>query len=128
MKDIRFLKLSEIILIAQNQIKLYGGTFGIRDMTLLSSAAAMPEASFDGKYLHESIFDKASAYIFHISQNYPSIDGNKRTGLAAGLVFLELNNVSIEDPNGVLYQTIIDITEGKQHKEGLSRVLNELSK
>ena len=87
-------------MIAQNQIRLYGGTFGIRDMTLLSSAAAMPEASFDG---------------------------NKHTGLAAGLVFLELNNVSIEDPDGILYRTITDITEGKQNKETLSNVLNELS-
>ena len=127
MKEIRFLKLSEIILIAQDQIRLYGGTFGIRDMTLLSSAAAMPEASFEGKYLHESIFDKAAAYIFHITQNHPFIDGNKRTGLAAGLVFLELNDISIIDHQEILYKLIIDITKGKKNKEDLSKILNDLS-
>jgi len=73
-ENIRFLKLSEIILIAQNQIKQYGGTFGIRDISLLSSAVAMPEASFDGSYLHESMYDKAAAYIFHLTQNHPFIE------------------------------------------------------
>ncbi len=127
MEKIRFLKLVEIIIIAQNQIKNYGGTFGIRDLTLLSSAAAMPESSFDGKYLHESLYDKAAAYIFHITQNHPFIDGNKRTGLASGLVFLELNGIEISDPKGILYEFIIEITAGLKNKNDISAVMKELT-
>ena len=102
MDNIRFLTLSEIILIAQNQLNLYGGLFGIRDYSLLSSALAMPKSMFDGKYLHQSIIEKAAAYIFHLTQNHPFIDGNKRVGLASGLVFLELNGISIEDKSDEL--------------------------
>ncbi len=126
MGEIRFLKLSEILLIAQNQIKLYGGSFGLRDMSLLSSAAAMPESGFEGKYLHESLYDKAAAYIFHITQNHPFIDGNKRTGLSSGLVFLELNGISIEDPTGSLYDLIIELTCGKKTKADIAEALKKL--
>ena len=128
MNKIRFLKLSEIILIAQNQIKLYGGTFGIRDIRLLSTAAAMPEAGFDGNYLHKDIFEMAAAYIFHLIQNHPLIDGNKRTGLASGLVFLELNGIVIEDPEDILYDLIIQTIEGNNDKKTISSVLSSLSK
>ena len=55
----------------EDQINLYGGSLGIRNRELLESAVNMPVISFEGHYLHKTIFDKASAYIFHIAQNNP---------------------------------------------------------
>lgn len=90
-----FLELADILDIHQDQIERYGGAPGIRDLNLLQSAAAMPEASFGGVYLHSSIHEMAAAYLFHIVQNHPFTDGNKRTGTVAAVVFLKLNGFAI---------------------------------
>ena len=58
----------------------------------------MPESTFDGVYLHEDLFASAAAYAFHIAEGQPFLDGNKRTGLNAALVFLELNGRTVDDP------------------------------
>jgi death-on-curing protein len=76
MADIIFLTLAEVIDIHTDQIERYGGSPGVRDMNLLSSAVAMPSASFGSDYLHADICEMAAAYAFHIAQNHPFIDGN----------------------------------------------------
>ena len=70
----------------------------------------------------------AAAYAFHIAQNHPFIDGNKRVALAAALVFLELNSVLISDPSGKLYDAMIKIATGKMKKDEMARLLRTLSK
>jgi death-on-curing protein len=73
------------------------------------------------------LFDKAAAYLFHLCQNHCFIDGNKRIGLAAALVFLDLNGVTVGDPEGRLYQLVIDVTSGKARKPEIAAVLRELA-
>ena len=75
---IKFLTLSEVLLILEDQIRNYGGVYGVRDRNLLSSAIYMPESSFGGKYLHETVPAMAAAYTFHICQNHPFLDGNEK--------------------------------------------------
>ena len=58
---IRFLSLAEIMIIYEDQIRNYGGTYGVRDISLLSSALNMPQSSFDGNYLHKTIPEMAAA-------------------------------------------------------------------
>ena len=65
MEKVLFLTLAEVIEIHNDQMQRYGGHAGIRDMNLLSSAVAMPYASFSGKFLHADIFEMAAAYAFH---------------------------------------------------------------
>jgi|SRR5208282_5620659 len=108
--------MSEVLLILQDQIRRYGGVYGVRDPSLLSSALAMPNSSFEGKYLHKDLFEQASAYAFHICQNHPFIDGNKRTGLAAALVFLSLNGIELDDPDEELYKLMMKVANGKATK------------
>jgi death on curing protein len=127
MNNIKFLSLAEILLIHKYVLELYGGIDGIRDLSLLSSAVAMPESSFEGKYLHENIFQMSSAYAFHICQNHPFLDGNKRTALASALVFLDLNGYDINDKNNVLYHAIMEIASSKKDKKYLTDILKELS-
>ncbi len=105
----RFLTMSEVLLILQDQIRRYGGTYGVRDPELLSSALAMPEATFEGKYLHRDLYEQAAAYAFHLCQNHPFVDGNKRTALASALVFLSLNGVELDDPKGELYDLMMGV-------------------
>ena len=92
----------------------------------MSSAAAMPYATFSGRFLHADIYEMAAAYAFHICQNHPFIDGNKRAALASALVFLEMNGVSISDPEGKLYKAMIDLSVGKLNKTGLAKIFRGL--
>ncbi len=121
-----FLTLAEVINIHSNQIELYGGQNGVRDFGLLQSALAQPEASFAGQWLHEDEFLMAAAYAFHICQNHPFFDGNKRTALASALVFLELNNISLDDPNGKLLEAMLNIAKGMLSKQQFAQILKEL--
>jgi prophage maintenance system killer protein/DNA-binding phage protein len=86
-----FLDVEDVLLIHEEQLRRYGGSLGLRDRGLLESAVAMPRATASGELLHENLFAMAAAYAFHIAQNQPFVDGNKRTGLlAAGFdAFLE---------------------------------------
>lgn len=91
-----FLTLDDVLESHQNQIDTYGGSHGIRDLGLLESAIAQPEASYGGQYLHADLFEMASAYLYHLVMNHPFVDGNKRVGLEVAMIFLEINGVSIE--------------------------------
>ena len=124
----RFLTLSEVVLILEDQIRRYGGEFGVRDLFLLSSALGMPRAQYSGSYLHETIFDQAKAYAYHICQNHPFVDGNKRVGLAAALVFLKLNGYEIEDPEEKLYDPMMSVAAGEAQKGDIAAVFRRLSR
>lgn len=123
-----FLNLAKAMTLHAGQIERYGGTEGIRDMALLQSALAQPEAGFGGHWLHEGLFEMAAAYAFHICKDHPFLDGNKRTALEAALVFLELNGVSIIDPRRTLVGVMVSVAEGKMSKKGLAQVFRDLPK
>lgn len=93
-----FLTVEDVLVIHEEQLARYGVGAGVRDPGALDSAVATPRATFDGQLVHEDLFAMAAAYAFHIAQNQPFVDGNKRTGLAAALVFLDLNGVTVVDP------------------------------
>ncbi len=101
-----FLDLEHILRLHRSLIEHYGGADGIRDIGLLHSAISMPQASYGGEYLHRDIFEMAAAYLFHIVQNHPFLDGNKRTGAASAIVFLALNDIEIENDE----QGVVDLT------------------
>lgn len=116
---IKFLTLSEVLTILEDQIKNYGGKYGVKDLNLLSSAIYMPESSYDGQYLHKTIPAMAAAYAFHICQDHPFIDGNKRTALASSLVFLDINGYEFNCKDETLYNEIMNVAKGEIKKDKL---------
>ena len=62
----------------------------------------------------------AAAYLFHIVRNHPFVDGNKRTGVTAALVFLEMNGIQIRASDQALVQTVLAVAEGKLQKGALA--------
>lgn len=88
---IHYLTLEKVIEIHDQLIEKYGGSKGVLNLSLLQSALAAPKASFSGKYIHRTIYDKTAAYLFHITKNHPFVDGNKRTATMAALLFFEIN-------------------------------------
>ena len=125
MKDPRFLTLDEVLAIHSDQVRQYGGSGGIRDVGLLSSALAMPRASFGGQYLHPSLHEMAAACLFHLVQNHPSIDGNERIGLAATIAFLGLNDVWLESPSEELLEMVLKVARGEIGKPETAVFLRE---
>ena len=115
-----FLTLDDIIESHQNQIETYGGSHGIRDIGLLESAIAQPEASFGGQYLHADIFQMAAAYIYHLVMNHPFVDGNKRVGLEAALIFLEINNENLSASDEELVDLVLKTTAGQVGKREIA--------
>jgi len=71
----------------------FGGSNGVRDVPLLESAVAAPQASFGGSSPYQDLAEVAAAYLFYLCKNHPFIDGNKRAALGACVVFLRLNGV-----------------------------------
>lgn len=87
----RYITYQYVIELHDDLIDEYGGRKGILNEGLLRSALEMPKARFDGKDLHRTIFDKTAAYLFHMIQNHPFVDGNKRTASMAAMIFFASN-------------------------------------
>jgi len=125
MKEPRFLTLDEILAIHSDQVRRYGGSAGIRDPGLLQSALAMPRASFGGQYLHPALHEMAAAYLFHLVQNHPFIDGNERIGLAATIAFLGLNDTWLESDPVELLEVVLRVARGEIGKPEIAVFLRE---
>jgi death-on-curing protein len=104
-----FLDIDHTIRLHRSLIETYGGAEGIRDVGLLQSALAMPQASFGGELLHKDLFEMASAYLYHIVQNHPFMDGNKRTGAAAAIIFLAMNDLELIVEEDALVDLVLQV-------------------
>jgi death-on-curing protein len=74
-------------------IAKFGGSDGVREMALLESAVAAPQATFGGRSPYKDMAEVAAAYLFYICRNHLFIDGNKRAAMGACVVFLRLNGI-----------------------------------
>ena len=120
-----FLTLEEIVKIHDDQINRYGGASGIRDLGLLESALAQPQTIFGGVFLHSDLFEMAAAYFFHIIQNHPFMDVNKRVGAVAALVFLEINNKAVIMTNDELESQVLSVAQGLTDKTASAKFFRE---
>lgn len=122
-----FLTLDDVLELHERQCERFGGAAGLRDQRLLASAIAQPEAAFDGAYVHSDLFEMAAAYLFHIVSNHPFLDGNKRTGLLAALVFLDLNGIQIETGTPELYALTMAVANGQLDKPAITGELRRIA-
>ena len=121
MNDPLFLSREEVLGIHHLSLQLHGGLDGLRDPGLLDSALTQPEAAHF--YGQGDLAAIAAAYAFHIAQNQPFIDGNKRTAMGSALTFLKLNGISPTVFDGaVLYDAMIAIAERRLDKAGLAAI------
>ena len=122
--------MSAVKAIHTEVLAAHGGAPGIRDEALLESAVAAPQASMMGKPLISEPTEIAAAYLFYLCRNDAFIDGNKRTALAACLVFLESNNLL---PRTKLSADeweafVLDVAAGKLDRDQTTRRLRKLVK
>jgi death on curing protein len=122
-----FLTLEDVREIHPLQLARFGGGEGVREEGLLESALAQPQASFGGQYMHADVWEMAAAYLFHLVSNHPFVDGNKRVGLLAALVFLELNGVSLTQGSEALYALTMAVAAGQKTKPEVTTELKRLA-
>lgn len=115
-----FLDLDRVIRLHRSLIEHYGGTGGVRDVGLLHSAIAMPQTAYGGEYLHGDLFEMAAAYLYHLVQNHPFLDSNKRTGAGAAIVFLAMNDVEIAADEQGLVDLTLSVATGQAGKSEIA--------
>lgn len=120
MTDPVFLSREAVDHIHESSLRAFGGADGVRDDNALESALAQPMHEF--YYRNSDLFQIAAAYAFHIAENQPYVDGNKRTGLLCALNFLQENGVPCDKPVAEFYDAMIGIAEKRVDKTGLAAV------
>lgn len=96
MKTFQYLILDDLLTIHDDMINTYGGSHGIRDMGLLQSALARPQATFSGEDLYITLFEKAAALFHSLMFNHAFLDGNKRTTIVSTARFLAINGCELD--------------------------------
>ena len=113
----------QIVLLHTQLIETTGGSDGIRDMGLLESALESPFQSYGGEELYPSIQAKAARLCYGLVKNHAMIDGNKRLGCHAMLVFLALNGYEMEYTQEELSDLILDVAADRKQYEDILRWL-----
>jgi death-on-curing protein len=119
-----FLTVAQVERLHQKSISRFGGASGVRDRGLFESAITQPRHTY--YYANGDLFDIAAAYAYHIAQAQACFDGNKRTGVAAAFLFLELNAVLTNFDSMPLYEAMIAVAEKRMDKPQLAQLLREL--
>ena len=129
-KSLKHLTVEAVKAIHREVLAAHGGAAGIRDETLLESAVAAPQATMMGQPLISDPLEIAAAYLFYICRNHPFLDGNKRTALAACLVFLEENGLLPDRklPIDDWEQIVVDVASSKIDRDATTRRLRKLLK
>ncbi len=108
-------------------IKTFGGLNGIRDEALLASAVFAPQSSFGEKSPYTDLIDVAAAYLFYLCRNHPFVDGNKRTAMAATIVFLRLNGMETARDSEKWERLLLDVAAGKLDRDQTTQYLRKLA-
>ena len=120
------LKVVNVLEIHSEAISQFGGSEGIREMALLESAVAAPQASFGGESVYTDIVEVAAAYLFFLCSNHPFVDGNKRAALGACIVFLRLNGIEPQTDNQAWEDLTLDVASAKLDREAATQRLRSL--
>ncbi len=119
----RYLSKNVILALQKNTIDTEGGLHGIRDDGLLEAALAMPIQQFGGQELHPTFFDKAAAYLFHLANNHPFLDGNKRIAWLSCIVFLQANGCKLDANSPDMIEFVLDVAQSKHNKTAIAQWL-----
>ena len=127
MTAVHFIPGELVLTIHADILQRYGGQAGLRDRNLLESALAQPRVTVGGKFAHKTIFDKAAAYGYHVCQNHPFIDGNKRVAFVLMDIFLQRNGWEIVAHEEDAYSMMLNLSSNKLSKTQLTLWLKEHS-
>lgn len=121
----KYLSSEDVLLLHNMAVDESGGSHGLRDLGLLESAVARPQASFGGEDLYPNIFLKAGALVHGLLRNHPFVDGNKRTSMYSAMTFLELNGYRFEAKQKEVVEFALKVENEKLSVEEIAKWLKE---
>jgi len=124
----KYLTVKDVLLLHNMAVDESGGSHGLRDLGLLESAVARPQASFDGQDLYSTIFLKAGVLIHSLLRNHPFVDGNKRTSMFSAMTFLELNGYRFDARQKEVVKFALRVENDRLSVEEISEWLKEHAK
>ena len=107
------LTVDEVQTLHDDQIALYGGSPGLRDVGLLESALAQPVQELFGQFRYGDTPTQAAAYLHYVSQAHAFLDGNKRTALTCALVWLALHDLRLDATEDELFELTLKVAQGQ---------------
>ena len=125
-KDCEHLTVMQVHAIHDAVIEAYGGSPGIRDANLLESAVNTPQATAFGSSPFADLIEVAAAYLFYLCRNDPFIDGNKRVGMTAAIVFLKLNGIQPSPDSDEWENLVLDVAASRIDREQTTQRLRTL--
>ena len=123
-----YLSVAQILFIHARLIAETGGSPGLRDLGLLSSAVARPQATFDGQDLYPDLFSKTAALMDSLVRNHAFIDGNKRVGITAAGLFLRIHGRQLTASNAKLERFTWDVAQTQVSLDGMTIWFEQNSK
>ena len=123
-----YLTAEQVLFIHYRLVGETGGEHGVRELGLLKSAIARPQATFDRQELYPDIFEKAAALMESLINNHPFVDGNKRTGIACAVLFLQQNGVSFSAKNADLEKFTLRVASSKVGRSDITEWLKKHSR
>ncbi len=124
MSEPRFLSVADVESLHGQGLDAFGGLHGVRDEGLLESAVM--QAQHDFAYGRVDVFGIAAAYAFHIAQNQPFLDGNKRAAIMSALAFLKMNGIEKVVPWQTICDAMIAIAEKRMNKAEFAQLFRRL--
>jgi len=116
---VKRLTKEQILMLHSSLARQTGGIVGVRDYNLLESAIESPFQAFGGEELYPTIQAKGTRLGYGLIKNHCMLDGNKRIGTHAMLVFLELNGISLKYTQKELYEMIFSVADGSLEYESM---------
>ena len=120
-----YLTAEQVLFIHYRLVSETGGEHGVRDLGLLESAVARPQATFDRQELYPDMFEKAAALMESLINNHPFVDGNKRTGIACAVLFLQQNGVSFSAENADLEKFTLRVASSRAGRSEITKWLKK---
>ena len=121
------LTVAVVLEIHAEAISQFGGSDGVREMALLESAVAAPQASFGGESVYADVAEVAAAYLFFLCRNHPFVDGNKRAALGACIIFLRLNGIEPQVDGQPWEDLTLDVAASRLDRDQTTQRLRALT-
>lgn len=121
------LTVANVLEIHSEAISQFGGSDGIREMALLESAVAAPQASFGGESVYTGLIQVAAAYLFFLCRNHPFVDGNKRAALGSCIVFLCLNGIAPQPDSQSWEDLTLEVAASRLDRDQTTQRLRALA-
>jgi death-on-curing protein len=111
----KYLTAEQVLFIHARLITETGGSHGLRDLSMLLSAIGRPQASFDNQDLYPDLYNQAAALLDSLIRNHPFIDGNKRTGIVAAGLFLQINGYRLTASDTELETFTLEVARAQKN-------------